>query len=58
MTKPVRYIGGQDSYEIVAAHWSNDPEDFPPLTYIDIANYLVLGRSPFYNISEFDYKGL
>ena len=52
-------IGGQDPYSIPASSWKSEPAGFPLLTYIDMVNYLVLGRNPCYSMQDFkNYKSL
>ena len=46
-------------FAIPEQHWSTDPAALPSLTYIDMVNYLALGRSPFYEMKDFkNYKSL
>ena len=48
----IEIIGGQDPYVIPDTECAN-PYIFPSLTYFDIVNYLVLGSSQFYSMTEF-----
>ena len=52
-------IGFIDPYAIESARWSSDPQHYPPVTYIDMVKYFVLGSSPFYSMKDFkNYKSL
>lgn len=51
-------INNIDPYDLAAQDWITDPDALPPLTYLDIVNYLVFGLSA-YTLQEFkSYKSL
>ena len=53
-------INGFDPYRSQKSIWSKDFESIPPVTYGNIINYLVFGRS-FYTLEQFmsyNYKSI
>lgn len=51
-------INGIDPYDLAAQDWTQDPDALPPLTYLDVVNYLIFGLSA-YTLREFkSYKSL
>ncbi|KAK7100130.1 hypothetical protein V1264_023125 [Littorina saxatilis] len=40
-------IDGNDPYDIPTRCWSANPDDLPELSYINIVNYFVLGKSAY-----------
>ena len=51
-------IGNKDPYELHPASWSEDPSILPPITHIDIINYLIFTPSPYTAEDLRSYKGL
>lgn len=49
---------GVDLYLIKKTEWTNDFNNFPPITYPDIVNYLVFTPSPFSMEDLRAYKSL
>ena len=52
-------IGGHDQYSLNGIMWITDLVNFSCVTYIDTANYFIVGQSPFCTMKDFkNYQGL
>ena len=51
-------IDGNDPYEIPDHSWSKNPDDVPDLTYIDMVNYFIDGKSPYTKESFKNHKSM